>query len=84
MATAIGPRLGNHRAPVSLRDAEILAVVGYRSALRELRLATANERRVVGENRSAASLNMARDRTAACVDSFTKALASLNATLVEE
>lgn len=81
---AIGPRIGGHRAPVSLTNDEILAVAGYRSALRQLRLATANERRVVQENRSEASLRMAHNATTASVDAYAKALATLNASLEED
>jgi len=84
MASVIGPRLGGHRAPVSLKNDEVLAVAGYRTALRQLKLATANERRVVEENRSEASINMAYERTQACVDAHSAALATLNATLEED
>jgi hypothetical protein len=83
MAGAVGPRKGQHRAPVSLSHDEVLAVVGYRSALRMFRAATEHERRTVDENRSETSLRMAHARTTACVDALSKALATLNATLEE-
>jgi len=81
---AIGPRHGAHRVPISFTDDELVALGGYRRALRDLTEASRDERRVVNENRSSVALNQAYRRTAAAVDRHREALETLNATLREE
>lgn len=81
MAGAIGPRLGKHRVPASFSNDELLALVGYRSALRQYHEAADDERRAVSEARSRVALNQASAASAASVDALSAALATLNAVL---
>lgn len=82
--TITGPRLGKHRAPVSLSDEEVLAVVGYRSALREYNKAADAERNAVNQNRSRVALNQAAAASAASIDAVSAALERLNWVLRED
>lgn len=79
--SVIGPRLGNHRVPMSFSDEELLALGAYRFSVRELRSATTDESRAVNERASAVAMNAAYRRTAAAHEAHSRALEHLNATL---
>lgn len=80
----IGPRLGQHRAPVSLTTDEVQAVIDYRYALRAWKEAQREEQRTVNENRSVYAVNTAHVRARAATDALSKALETLQAALSED
>lgn len=82
--TIIGPRLGKHRAPISLTDEEVRAVAAYRSAIRQYHKAAADERRAVNENRSRTAQDMAAKASLAAIDAVSAALEVLNWTLRDD
>jgi hypothetical protein len=77
----VGPRVFGYRAraPVSLRQDEVEALLVYRRAYREYREAQRAERLAVSANLPKSRLDRAYERSTACADALSQALAALHA-----
>lgn len=83
--TIVGPRFkgSTSRAHVSFTADELEAFAGYRAAYRAWKVAQAEERRAVDENRSKTAVEMANRNANAATIALSAAKASLNAALEE-